>query len=273
MLCGQNIQWTTRGRDFFCRTGDSSVQTIWCQPAHPQVPSCFRHLKTHQSARNILLSEFEKRNLWRFLPLEDGRELLMSLDFVLMRHQGASFWLRLEWLEPLFHDLNELMFGKIKHVSWVEDRLQDGAEDWKLAIRCQEQKDWWSRMECAKGSIGQLRRLMESYVVIWGNSISNRSVKDLRLQTLLQPLKGASPEQQRVAQQIGMLLDRHFRLQEKDIAGRIYVESGKSVERVALEVKPSADLSQHERLHAISTWHDFLRDKMTLEEIEALLKI
>ena len=273
MLCGQNIEWTTRGRDFFCRPGGSDAQTVWCQPAHPQVPSCFQHLKSHQSARGILLPEFEKRNLWRFLAVDDGREFLLSLDFALMRHEGAAFWLRLNWLDPVFHDLDELMFDKIKASDSLEERLEDGTKDWESALQLFNQKDWWSRVECSKGSIEELRRLVEAYVVVWGNSVNIKSVKDLRLQSLLEVPKNSSSEQKRANQQIVKLLDSHFRLRVKNVAERMYVESGKSVERLELKLNPPSEPTEHDRLEALLVWRDFLRDKMPSEEIEALLQI
>ncbi len=272
MLCGQNIEWTTLGRDFFCRPGDSDLQIVWCQPAHPQVPACFRHLKSHQSARTILLPEFEKRNLWRFFALDDGRELLLSLDFALMRYEGASFWLRLNWLDSVFHDLDELMFDKIKASDSLEDRLEDGTKDWESALQYSGQRDWWSRMECLSGSLEQLRRLVEAYVLIWSIPVAIKSVKDLRFQSLLQAPKGASSEQQRTSQQVAKLLDRHFRLRVKNIAERMYLESGKSVERLELNIAPPSEPNEHQRLEALSVWRDFLQGKLPSEEIEALLQ-
>ena len=269
MLAEQLVEWTTTDRDLFIRTIEADLQLLWCQPAHRQLPSTFQHIKQHQTARKLLLTEFEKHNFWRYYVLEDGREFLLALDYALMRHEGAPFWLRLEWTETLFHDVDELLFGKIKAPNLVEDRLQDATEDWKLAMQCSLEASWWSRMECSRGSIEQLQRLIETYVVLWGNPVRNALAKDQKIETLLQLPKDAPKERQQIAQKIGKLLDQHFRIKPKNFAGRMYLESGKSVERPQLVLEPAIDVTEGEQMGALSVWREFLKGKKS--EVETLL--
>lgn len=272
MLAGQPVEWTTHGRDLFIRTLESDSQQVWCQPAHRQLPSAFQHIKQHQSARKLLLTEFEKHNFWRYYALEDGREFLLALDYALMRHVDAPFWLRLEWLEPLFHDVDELLFGKIKSPSWVEDRLQDATQDWKMAMQCSVSGNWWDRLECSRGSVELLQRLIKSYVVLWKTPVRNALAKDCKLESLLQLPKSDSKEKQELATRIGKLLDQHFRIKPKDFAARMFLESAKSVERPQLVIEPPTEETEGERLEAGLVWREFLRGKMPEEQIETLLQ-
>ena len=271
MLAEQLVEWTTTDRDLFMRTIEGDLQLLWCQPAHPQLPSTFHHIKQHQSARKLLSAEFEKHNFWRYYVLEDGREFLLALDYALMRHEGASFWLRLEWTETLFHDQDELLFGKIKSPGLVEDRLQDATDDWKSAMQCSVDGIWWNRMECSRGSIELLQSLIEAYVVLWGNPVRNSLAKDQKIETLLGLPKDAPKEGQQIATRIGKLLDQNFRIKPKNFAGRMFLESGKSVERPQLLIEPPIDVTEHQRLEALSMWREFLKGKMTAQEVEMLL--
>ncbi len=271
MLAEQLVEWTTSERDLFMRTIEGDLQLLWCQPAHKQLPSTFHHIKQHQSARKLLSAEFEKHNFWRYYVLEDGREFLLALDYALMRHEGAPFWLRLEWTETLFHDQDELLFGKIKSPGLVEDRLQDATDDWKSAMQCFVDGIWWNRMECSRGSIEQLQNLIEAYVVLWGNPVSNSLAKDQKVETLLGLPKDAPKEGQQIASRIGKLLDQNFRIKPKNFAGRMFLESGKSVERPQLLIEAPTDVTEHQRLEALSMWREFLKSKLTAQEVETLL--
>ncbi len=270
MLAEQLVEWTTTERDLFIRTIEGDLQLLWCQPAHRQLPSTFHHIKQHQSARKLLLAEFEKHNFWRYYVLEDGREFLLALDYALMRHQNAPFWLRLDWTETLFHDVDELLFGKIKAPNLVEDRLQDAIKDWQLAMECSQSGNWWNRMECSRGSIELLQSLLESYVVLFENPIRNGLAKDCKLETLLQLPKDAPKEKQQIATRIGKLLDQNFRIKPKNFAGRMFLESGKSVERPKLLIEPPIDVAKDEQAEALSMWREFLKGKKA-SDVEALL--
>ncbi len=187
-----------------------------------------------------------------------------------MRYHGASFWLRLDWQSPLFLDFDELMLDQIKMVSWIEDCLKDSPSDWESAVCCREKGEWWSRVECTQGSIEQLQRLIDAYVLLWNARISSYPIRNFRFEYLLRPYSNPTPEAQLIAKRISALLDSHFRLEVKNIARRIY-DSAKSVERLSFYQTPPSEISLHERLEAHLVWRDFLRDKLPPEEIEALL--
>lgn len=96
-----SIEWTMRGRDFFFRPVQSDLSLLCCQLERRSVPPTMLQCAVRRrQLQKRLLKNLSSRNFWRFWPLDEKRELVFNLDFALIRHTDADFWLRLNWLHP-----------------------------------------------------------------------------------------------------------------------------------------------------------------------------
>ena len=267
----QTFEWTFHERDFFFRPSESDIGILWCELARHQAVTRF-DLEKSQRTQKRIAKNLQKQRIWRFWPLENERELVLNLDFALIRQVNAPFWLRLDWLKPFFRDGDDLLFRTGADFFPIEHFLENGDVDWELAAACfDETSSVWNWFDCERGSMETLQKLAEAYILLSDGYIKYYGAGHLRFSSILQASQQSPASVWHSTYRIAEILDSHFSLRFKSFVPRIYEASGALKKHPSLFINRKSEPTNHEKLEALLLWRDFLRGKMPEAEIETLL--
>jgi hypothetical protein len=266
-----SIEWAMLERDFFFRPARSDMRILCCQLERRTIaPIVFHCPVRRRHLQKRLLRNLVSQNYWRFWPLDEERELVLSLDFALMRQINADFWLRLDWLSPFFKNADELLHRA--DISGVESALEPAESAWSFVSELiQSQEEHWHWFECSRGDIEELKRVVWAYMTLSGHYFNSCQSGNFRFGSILRAPHDASANEWRLLRRVCELLDKHFRLRLNPLARRVYTREGKLRKRPNLYIRRPTPASHHERLEAFLLWRDFLHGKLPPEEIELLL--
>lgn len=264
------IEWSRRASDFFFRPQGADTRFLWCELDRRHVADEMSDALRIERLKKRLLKNILQRRVWRYWPLSEDEEFVVIPEFALFRRQGASFWLRLNWLQapPRPRFLEEI------DLSGVETALEPFAQLWSLAQAMGRTGEaQWSWLQCVRGDAEELRRSLSSYMKLSGHYLNSYGRGDLRFGSVLcVPHDAPDPEKQwSTRQQVADLLDQHFVLRFHPLGKRIYLRDGKPAKRPDVHIRYPRSLSPHERLEALLLWRDFLQGKLPPDEVEALL--
>lgn len=266
-----SIEWAMRGRDFFFRPLQSDLRVLWCQPERRNVaPVVFQSPVNRRHLQQRLAKNLASRNLWRFWPWDEERELLIRNEYALIRRTDADFWLRLDWLHPFFDSGDEWLFRA--DVLGVERALESCGLEWDFVADLMSQREnQWHWLECARGDMSELKHGLWAYMTLSGHYLNSFERGDLRFRSLLRVPYDAPSLEWLQLRRVAELLDAHFTLRLNRFARRVYKRDGRPKKRPEIYIRPQLAPSAHERLEALLLWRDFLRGKVSDAEAETLL--
>ena len=271
----QRLEWMMREHDFLFRPAGSDVSIVWCELLRRDLlrrdlPEALSDVARRKRVEKRLAKNLLNHRVLRLWPLDAERELVLGLDFALMRHVEADFWLRLDWLYSFFKSGDDLLFRT--DLSGLEIALEPFESAWDFVTDLMRGKEHhWQWFEAARGNIDELKRGLWAYMTLSGHYLNSFERGDLRFCSLLLAPHDASSSDWLQLRRVAELLDTHFVLRLNHFARRVHTREGKPRKRPEIYIRPPVATSAHERLEALLLWRDFLRGKLSEEEIEALL--
>ena len=272
VVTNQTLEWTMRRNDFFFRPTQSDLGILWCELNRREMVECFNNPEQTRRTQKRIAKNLQKHRIWRFWPLSNERELVFNLDFALMRAQGAALWLRLEWLKPFFQDGEDLLFRRGDELAEIEKFLQNSDEDWNwLASSFGQSQAAWSWFDCNRGSIRELQKLLEAYILLTGSHVNYYGVGQLGFSSILHASQQSPAPVWNSTRRFAQLLDSEFSLRLQSFVPRIYDASGALKKPPTLFLYRASEPTTHEKLEAHLLLKNWLRGKISESEIKSLL--
>lgn len=265
------IEWMTRGHDFFLRPLGAGVDIVWCQLNGRNIADNLGLPDRRVSAQRPLLNSWIRRSFWRFLPLENGRELALRQNFGLIRRDGDDFWLRATWRKPCSLSRDELLLGSGAAFNDIEKLLEQVAHFEEASVLFHERQSSWRWFCCARGDFDELQRLVGAYITLTGGEARCYGNGPLSMQAILRPPSGTTPTQWKAKWHFAELLDAHFTLRARDFTLRLHDAGGRSRGQPSLHLQQNGAPTMHEKLEARLLLREWLDGKLSPEHLEVLL--
>lgn len=271
------MEWTVYERDFFFRPQDADVEVIWC---------CLEKRKyakqlwqSHQSEKLVskLMDEIETPRAWRFWPLTKDCEIFFASRHALVRWNEIEELASLDLLRGGFAP--NRLFSSTDDLQELVEECREQIEKLALMMKFPQAERSWRSVQWPWGTHTELRNLIRSMGVLvrqpqhenhaWEYAIKPGFPAHIYFGARW-PNHAAIPKAT-FHQPFFDCLSKHFPVECEKLV--LYNSAG--AERK--EFWPTVDMlsampTVHEKLEALLTWRDFLRDKIPAAQIDELLR-
>lgn len=277
------FEWEIENDDLLLRAKGSDLNIVWAYLGRRDLGMKLQKLRTQRTTGNRVRGAFRSRRLWRMWPLESGETAFLRGEFGLIRFAGERRLVRFEMPTRAFQSALQALEASEERLDSLFQQLQlDEDSDFNAARRWHEKhRDEWDSLEFQRGSREELEAILKAmapllldpkqpYYWIWNPSIK----PDCSLLDLRRPFPSYilywNKSCQIAAERIGALMDEEFEVHMDTSRWRGYDLRGDPAGRVLPQLR-FTDGTMHERMEALLSLRDFLRDKLPPEEIAALL--
>ncbi|BCM91338.1 hypothetical protein IAD21_03208 [Abditibacteriota bacterium] len=272
------LEWEVIGSDLWLRPMQGDVEVAWCYLGQAALSERMRKSTRQKMAAKKMGKALAAKRLWRFWPSTTTEgELFLRREFGLIRLPDKP-WLARFNFRGVFKNSSDVLNAKPRHLENLVRQLEERDDFQEALVWLRDYEDEWSNVYFERGSRQQLEALLVGFWALF-HPLQSDSEAWYFVSILAEDhsLKWYWPDAsfaknkpvRRAARRLFELLHEYMVM--KPLPQRPYSASaGKPEYMVTPRILVPAP-SMHERMEALLIWREFLIDKISHDEIEALL--
>ncbi len=271
-----HLEWTIRGEDFFFRPRAADIETIWCGLECADFGRQLMFPRQSKKVIHRIKKQISSNYVRKYYPIAEDCEMFLFGLSGLVRFRQVEGLLGVTLPCENVPALN--LLSSSPSLSDVIQCVHPRIEKIRHAICCSLSERCWSNINWPYGTHQQLRILLRAMATLirqpehgmgqWRFQLRNRFDSAIFLEN--SSVSGIMPDKT-IYEAFLQCLRSYFPIRIE----RLVFCTSRGITRE--EIWPQAIISsgmptQHEKLEALLTWRDFLRDKIPAAEIDGLLR-
>ena len=276
-----HLEWTTRGRNIFFRLYGTGIKTIWCWTdflySHSSCPvgaGPKAKAKINKKFAREFAEQIETPLALRFWPVSEQRELYFCSRYC-EANLGREGWDATFKIGKEFASCNRL-FSSPDELQEIVESLKDKFDKAESAFKNASEGCQWLNVSWHYGTNDQLVNLLKAMGALIRQPCDKPHAWRYIIKINFPPCQISPFVWQNLMPEADTYepflhcLRTHFPLKSDALPLH---RVGYSEDNLWPSVKMSSGMpTQHEKIEALLTWRDFLRDKIPAAQIDELLR-